>query len=161
MNIALSAAACQPDDMTRTPISLPILVILITASTGSSSFAVSKSMTSQEMRDELYGTHQYGHEAVSGFLVDECIEPKGRTVYRVREDERDAPYSEPGFLVITEDAQACFSYPEGTSPGPHCFQVFRNGKGYIFQAVGGTARFVISNVKRGIKQCPPSGVFLS
>lgn len=118
-------------------------------------------LSARDLQTELFGTHQWGLEENSGLLVDECIEPSGRTVYRTREDARAAPYSEPGELAITADGLACFTYPGNLSPGPHCFIVFRKGAGYVFQSTDGAARFVIDRVDRGVQRCPPSGVFLS
>jgi hypothetical protein len=129
---------------------------------GASPVAALERMNATEMRAELFGTHQFGREANSGLLVDECIEPSGHTVYCTRpDDQRDAPYSQPGRMVVTDEALACFTYPSSQSPGPHCFAVFRNGPGYVFQSVDGNARFEIDKVFRNIADCPKPGLFLS
>ncbi len=116
---------------------------------------------SDELRQEIFGIHLFGHEMRSGMLFDECIEPSGETVYRTRQDETAQPYSEPGQLEITELAQACFSYPPKGDPGPACFRVFRYGDGFLFESIGSIDRFVASSVLRGIERFPEPGAFLS
>lgn len=109
------------------------------------------------LRAELFGTHLYGIETGSGAKWDECIEPSGRTVFRVILPFGQAPYSEPGQLVVTEDAQACFSYPPQGDPEPACFRALRRGEGYIFISVEGEGTFLTTRIERGKATCPAPG----
>lgn len=118
-------------------------------------------LTSDEMRQQLFGVHLYGRELGTGVEVDECIEPGGLTVYRVHDPGEEVPYSEQGRLRILETTQACFAYPPDSRDNVHCFRVYRYGAGYLFDAIGTDARFEIDRVVRGVRDCPEPGAFLS
>jgi hypothetical protein len=70
------------------------------------------------------------------------VEPGGRTLYRIEGGARE------GQLEITDDAQACFTYPE---TGTSCFRGQRSPKGYLFR--GGGVTFSVTKVERGVKKC--------
>ncbi|WP_300056075.1 hypothetical protein [uncultured Roseobacter sp.] len=118
-------------------------------------------LTSDDLEAELPGTHLFGHLMGSNISFDECIEPDGETVYRFAPESAEIGYSNPGQMVITPLAQACFSYPPDNDPNPSCFRVFRYGDGYVFDAVGATSRFVVTKVLRGIDICPDPGALIS
>lgn len=110
-------------------------------------------MTVKELRSEIFGVHLFGYEQNLEYDFDECIDPQGMTVYRTD----GGAYSSVGGLVITDDALACFSYPPGADPSPSCFEVFRRDEGYAFSSVDGFATFVVTEVRRGIAECPKPG----
>jgi hypothetical protein len=115
-------------------------------------------LTSEEMRAELFGIHMYGIETAANFRWDECIDPSGRTVFRVEVPEGMAPYSENGQLRIEEGGVACFSYPPEGDPEPACFRALRRGEGYAFISTrGDPGVFLTTRIERGKESCPNPG----
>ncbi|MBY9065267.1 hypothetical protein K1X12_00060 [Hyphomonas sp. WL0036] len=98
----------------------------------------------EEMQAELFGIRMSGVVVQTGQPWNECVEPGGRTLY-----EFGGGFSE-GLLQITEDGQACFTYPE---TGTSCFRGQRAPKGYMFYAVGGGGTFHANKIERGVKRC--------
>lgn len=117
-------------------------------------------MTAQEVRDELFGVHMFGVTDTLGFDWDECIEPSGLTVYRTVNTDDPQPYSQQGLLEVDTLGQACFSYPPNGDPAPSCFQVYRNGDGYIFASGFGSGRYITTRVLRDVTSCPEPGALL-
>jgi len=115
-------------------------------------------LTSEEMRAELFGIHMYGIETAANFRWDECIDPSGRTVFRVEVPEGMAPYSENGQLRIQEGGVACFSYPPEGDPEPACFRALRRGEGYAFFSTrGDPGVFLTTRIERGKESCHNPG----
>lgn len=110
------------------------------------------------LKSELFGVHLFGVETESGIKWDECIDPQGRTVYRVRPPFGVEPYSENGQLIVTDNGQACFEYPPGNDPEPACFRAMRRGDGYIFFGANGEpGTFMTTRIERGKTSCPNPG----
>lgn len=124
--------------------------------------AQSGPLTSEEMKSELFGIHMWGVETSSQMRWDECIDPTGRTVYRVELPGEPAPYSENGKLRIEDGGLACFSYPPDSDPEPACFRAMRRGEdGYAFFATDGTPGvFLTTRIERGKSSCPNPGDFI-
>lgn len=101
-------------------------------------------LTAEVMRKELFGIRMSGIVLGTSIRWRECVEPGGRTLY-----ELDGQALE-GKLVITDEAQACFTYPE---TGTSCFRGQRSPKGFTFHAVGGGNAFSVTKVERGVKKC--------
>jgi hypothetical protein len=104
-------------------------------------------LTAEVMRKELFGVRLTGIVVQTGTPWSECIEPNGRTLYRIEGGARE------GRLTITDEAQACFTYPE---TGKSCFRGQRSPRGYLFYSVGGGATFSVTKVERGVKECVAS-----
>ena len=117
-------------------------------------------LSAQEVRDELFGVHMFGVTDTLGFDWDECIEPSGLTVYRTIDADDPQPYSQQGLLQVNDLGMACFSYPPNGDPSPSCFQVYRNGDGYIFANGFGDGRYITTKVLRNITICPEPGALL-
>ncbi len=101
-------------------------------------------LTVEVMKAELFGIQMSGIVVQTGQRWTECIEPGGRTLYEFGE------YRAEGVLEITDDGQACFSYPDS---GTSCFRGQRAPKGYMFRPVGGGGTFHANKIERGVKKC--------
>lgn len=101
-------------------------------------------LTAEALQAEMFGIQMSGIVVQTGQRWSECVEPGGRTLYEFE------GYRSEGVLQITEDAQACFTYPD---TGTSCFRGQRAPKGYIFRPVGGGVIFHANKIERGVKKC--------
>lgn len=97
----------------------------------------------EELKQEFFGTRMYGVQVGIGQSFMECIEPDGRAIFEM------GGYVSEGYLEISADAHACFTYESGT----YCYRVQRAPKGYMIRAVGFRAVFHVTKVERGIRSC--------
>lgn len=104
-------------------------------------------VSATEAQQELFGVRLSGETAANGAQWSECIEPDGRTVYRIEGVEMI------GKLSITETGQACFSYAQSQYARKSCFRVSRGEDGYIFWG-GIEGVFHATSIERDVRECP-------
>ncbi|MEZ5960320.1 MAG: hypothetical protein R3C30_07810 [Hyphomonadaceae bacterium] len=116
------------------------LIVLGFVSVAGIAAAQTARLSAAEARRELYGVELAGVNEASGEEWSECIEPRGRTVYRIAGEVQE------GRLEIRPDGQACFNYPPDSDWS--CFGVTREGENYRFD------EFITRTVRRGVRECP-------
>jgi len=97
-------------------------------------------LDSAELKATLYGVELVGQTARSGVPWSKCVSPDGEIVYDIDGEEQR------GTLRITDDARACFVYPQG----PRCFEIYENGDHHLMV---GTEDFKIEKIKSGVSSC--------
>ena len=104
-------------------------------------------VSAAEAQQELFGVRLSGEMVANGAQWSECIEPDGRTVYRIEDVEMV------GKLSITETGQACFSYAQSQYSRKSCFRVSRGDVGYTFWG-GIEGVFHATSIERDVRECP-------
>lgn len=108
-------------------------------------------LTSDDIKEEIFGVHLEGVAGISDLPWTECIEPDGDTIYSYQGKTLT------GKMRINEEYDlVCFDY-EGRGQSPlNCFSVMRDGKGgYIFSGgAGNGGQFKTTAVHRNINSCP-------
>lgn len=114
--------------------------------------APNRPLSAQEMRAELFGVEMSGYtRGGSGETLAwrECIEPSGRTVYRLA----DVP-ARRGRMTVRDDARVCFAYEDTAYSDESCFRANRAGPDrYVFW---GDGVFHATRVVRSVKACDGS-----
>ncbi|MEL6258893.1 MAG: hypothetical protein AAFQ67_07550 [Pseudomonadota bacterium] len=113
------------------------------ADTAEARTSVKVALGVDEARDELFGVEFFGEVGRPGQPWTECIEPNGKTVYRIGSE------TSVGMMRVSPAGEACFTYETG---GDACFRVTRTEDGgYAFWGVG--APFVATKVRRNVETC--------
>lgn len=123
---------------------LLVMVVLMPGLAGGARAQGNEPMTAEVMRAELFGIRMSGVVVGYGIAWSECIEPGGRTLYEIEDQVSE------GVLEITEDAQACFTYP---ASGTSCFRGQRSPRGYMFRSVDDGTLFHATKIERGVRRC--------
>ncbi|MFN7056103.1 hypothetical protein [Hyphomonas sp.] len=123
---------------------LLLLASLMTGLAGTARAQGNEPLTAEVMRAELFGIRMSGIVVGYGISWNECIEPGGRTLYEIEDRVLE------GVLEITDEAQACFTYP-GT--GTSCFRGQRSPRGYLFRSVDDGTLFHATKIERGVRRC--------
>ena len=111
-------------------------------------------VTADEARAELFGVRLSGTMAANGSQWSECIEPDGRTVYRIDGVEMV------GKLDISNSGQACFSYAQSGFTRKSCFRISRSNEGYTFWG-GIEGVFHATSIQRDVRECSAGNAPLS
>lgn len=114
------------------------------------------SLTSDEIRDELYGVILEGTTDFSEYWT-ECIDENGDTVYYYAGEVKR------GKMALHDTGVICFSYDDADTPEDNCFVGRRSGSGqYVFDAADGFgSRFMTTRVIRNVDVCPEEAPALS
>ena len=124
------------------------------AGLGASQFALAESsqsvaavMSSEEIRNELYGVTMQGVAATTNSRWSECINPEGETIYRLDGMQMH------GRLTVTTQVLACFAYEHMDYQSPVCFKVSRTAAGYTFWG-GPEGVYKALEVEHDVQSCP-------
>lgn len=110
--------------------------------------AQSARLSAAEARAELFGVQLMGIVEGEGEPWSECIDPAGRTLYRIGGGE------DVGRLTISPEGHACFSYVSSGYGERACWVVRRAGRNYRFEsAQGADLVFLTQTVTRGVRRC--------
>jgi hypothetical protein len=104
-----------------------------------------------EVRAALYGFDLAGEVAGTGELWTECIDPLGRTWWRIGD------YADEGRLELRDDGQACFRYRRTGFAREACWAM-REEEGRIrFDLVNGASLPLLVTSRRPVRACSPDG----
>ena len=103
-------------------------------------------MKAAELKTALFGIRMEGVADGTQFRWNECIDPKGQTLYQTADGEMR------GRLTITPKGKACFAYEDDNFASNSCFVMRRTAKGFHFEGEYG-ANFTTTKVEGGVRTC--------